>query len=80
MDPVIREIYLAYFDRDLMKTVGLPEDVSLASALQNISRDFSLNLIFDPFTFGVPSKRQDITKEAYEFVKKYSTVRHKYGL
>ena len=83
MDPVILEIYRAYFEREWMKTVGLPEEVSLASSLQNkVRHSGASGLLGDPFSnpFEFLFVDTESVKNAFEFVKTHSTVRHKYGL
>jgi len=77
IDPIIKEIYLAYFEQHQWKTVGLPNDCALASALQNreqsrVDYDRVLNA---GYTYNVLRKYdKHIMQLAFEFVKKYSTV------
>lgn len=66
MDPVIKWIYRAYFNRHHWKTVGLPEEYSLLSALQNLANDRD-------FDHHSPTKEH--IHKAYGLVRKYSTCK-----
>lgn len=71
MDPIIRCIYIAYFNQDAMSVVGIPEDAKLASALQMMQHKAKTEM-FNPWN---PIRAHDSTtiRMALKFVRKYST-------
>jgi len=76
MDPIIKEIYLTYFEQEQWKTCGIPNDCALASALQNrvtTIQDAEL-MLNSNYTYNVIRKNDKLIAQlAFEFVKKYST-------
>lgn len=67
MDPIIRCIYIAYFDQDTMSVVGIPEDAKLASALQM--------LLFNSWN-PIDARDSPTIRMALKFVRKYSTCKN----
>lgn len=80
MNPVIKEIYRAYFAQDEFASVGLAEDVRLAAALQNRLRHsdellidyWSGDCVLSQFYTSDAIKKANL-KSAREFVIQYST-------
>ncbi|KKM20244.1 hypothetical protein LCGC14_1647450 [marine sediment metagenome] len=73
MDPIIQEIYRTYFEREYWMVVGMPNGVSLLSALQ-VRSTYISEPFFQAGTFKLlPGLDRVKSREAFDFVKKYST-------
>ena len=74
MDPIIKWIYMAYFNQDIMSVVGVPEDAKLASALQMMGNvaEFDMTNPWNPIRVD-----ECVTiRMALKLVRKYSTCKN----
>jgi len=73
MDPMIEMIYRTYFDREHWRVVGTPEEISLLSAMQMRYWHTPEPAYQVPAPSILETYEKDVARDAFEFIKKYST-------
>ena len=74
MDPIIKCIYIAYFNQNDLSVVGIPKDAKLASALQMMGKEAEFEMS-NPWN---PIRAHDTVtiRMALNLVRKYSTCKN----